>query len=249
MKALTKMSACLAGGAFGAFVKSLFIWGMGSLGITMALGARISPRLTAPWLYQQLMWGALWALIFLFIKISGRLSWKWVLFWGFVVGLAPTLAQLLYFYPADGYKYFGLKLGYTTPFFVLFFNTIWGWCAAIWMYAAVNESRLVIKEQLEREKVASRGMEPPAGAFCQSCGMRLGAPETFGTNADGSKSRLYCQSCYKDGNFTEPQITMEQMVDKVADIMAKKMDMPEAQAMEAAKSFVPKLKRWRSSGE
>jgi hypothetical protein len=81
------------------------------------------------------------------------------------------------------------------------------------------------------------------GLFCQSCAMPLQKPEDFGTNADGSKNQEYCQYCCQKGNFTEPAITMEQMIEKCTGIM-KQMNMPEAQ-IEQTKKFIPMLKRWR----
>lgn len=41
-----------------------------------------------------------------------------------------------------------------------------------------------------------------AQSICQSCGMPLKAdPEKGGTNADGSKSDIYCSYCYQNGKF------------------------------------------------
>lgn len=51
---------------------------------------------------------------------------------------------------------------------------------------------------------------------CQSCGMPMKRDETAGgTNADGSRSRTYCSHCYVAGNFTLPDITVEQMQERV----------------------------------
>lgn len=37
---------------------------------------------------------------------------------------------------------------------------------------------------------------------CQSCGMPLSRDEQGGgSNADGSKSRVYCSHCYQGGRF------------------------------------------------
>ena len=83
-----------------------------------------------------------------------------------------------------------------------------------------------------------------AEPFCQSCGMPMEKPEDFGTNADGTRSNDYCQFCFQNGKFTDPNITMEQMIDKVAGF-AKQMKMSEEQAREMAKTFIPKLKRWQ----
>jgi hypothetical protein len=48
--------------------------------------------------------------------------------------------------------------------------------------------------------------------FCQSCSMPLkDDPGHGGTNADGSKSTMYCSNCYQNGKFTQPDWTVEQM--------------------------------------
>jgi hypothetical protein len=83
----------------------------------------------------------------------------------------------------------------------------------------------------------------PQGLFCQSCAMPLQKPGDFGTNADGSKNNEYCQYCYQKGKFTEPDITMEQMIEKCIGIM-KQMRMPNEQ-IEKTRLFIPMLKRWR----
>lgn len=82
------------------------------------------------------------------------------------------------------------------------------------------------------------------GPFCQSCAMPMQKPEDFGTNADGSQNQEYCKYCYQNGAFTEPNITMEQMIEKCAGIM-RQMNIPEAQ-IEQTKTFIPMFKRWRT---
>ncbi len=83
----------------------------------------------------------------------------------------------------------------------------------------------------------------PQGPFCQSCAMPMQKPEDFGTNANGSQNQDYCRYCYQNGQFTTPNITMEQMIEKCASIM-KQMNIPEAQ-IEQTKTFIPMLKRWK----
>lgn len=46
--------------------------------------------------------------------------------------------------------------------------------------------------------------------FCQSCAMPLTA-DNCGTNADGSASTTYCQYCYQNGEFTQPNLTFVEM--------------------------------------
>ena len=76
--------------------------------------------------------------------------------------------------------------------------------------------------------------------------MPMENPESFGTNADGSKNEDYCNFCFQNGRFTEPNITVEQMIGKVVGIMTSQMKMPEAQAKEISNTFIPQLKRWQS---
>ena len=49
--------------------------------------------------------------------------------------------------------------------------------------------------------------------FCQSCGMPMEADTDFGTNEDGSRNEDYCCYCYQKGAFTNPSMTMEEMID------------------------------------
>lgn len=52
--------------------------------------------------------------------------------------------------------------------------------------------------------------------FCQSCMMPFKAdPQGGGTNSDGTRSALYCSYCYQNGQFIQPDMTMQQMHDFV----------------------------------
>lgn len=83
------------------------------------------------------------------------------------------------------------------------------------------------------------------GPFCQSCNMPMDNPDCFGTDERGLRNNDYCVHCYEDGKFTDPYITMEEMIDLVTDIMIEKTKMPEEQARQIASSFIPTLKRWK----
>jgi len=85
-------------------------------------------------------------------------------------------------------------------------------------------------------------MDTPQGPFCQSCAMPMQKPEDFGTNADGSQNQEYCSFCFKDGSFTEPDITMDKMIENCVGYM-KETNVPQEQ-IEQTKIFIPKLKRW-----
>ena len=81
--------------------------------------------------------------------------------------------------------------------------------------------------------------------FCQSCGMPMMKAEDFGTNADDSINNNYCTYCFQKGEFTEPDITMEEMVDKCSEIFAQMKQIPVSEAKEMNMQMIPNLKRWR----
>ena len=86
----------------------------------------------------------------------------------------------------------------------------------------------------------------PQGPFCQSCAMPMCQPELFGTEADGSRNEKHCVYCYKDGAFTTPDATLEQMIE----ISAKGWsDQDPTVTFEQAKAqmqaVLPTLERWR----
>jgi hypothetical protein len=78
---------------------------------------------------------------------------------------------------------------------------------------------------------------------CQSCGMPLSKdPQGGGSEANGSKSTMYCSHCYQQGTFTSPNMTVNQMIDLVNGKM-KEMHIPGFLAYFMTKN-IPKLKRW-----
>lgn len=72
-------------------------------------------------------------------------------------------------------------------------------------------------------------------------------PEKGGTNADGSKSTLYCSYCYQQGNFTQPDFSAADMK-KFCKEKLKEMGFPGFLA-----SFftlnIPKLERWKNQSD
>jgi len=83
------------------------------------------------------------------------------------------------------------------------------------------------------------------GMMCQSCGMPLSKdPQGGGTNADGSKSAVYCSYCYQNGAFIAPDITALQMQEFVVEKL-KEMHYPGFIAKFFAKN-IPNLERWKN---
>lgn len=86
--------------------------------------------------------------------------------------------------------------------------------------------------------------------LCQSCGMPMGETDAFyGTEADGSKSKDYCQYCYENGKFSgDGDMTMEQMIEVCVPhvIEGSEGTMNETSARAMMQELFPTLKRWQA---
>ncbi|MCK4499693.1 zinc ribbon domain-containing protein [Candidatus Babeliales bacterium] len=80
---------------------------------------------------------------------------------------------------------------------------------------------------------------------CQSCGVPLVNDKVFGKEKDKSKNEVYCTFCYKEGVFTEPEITMEAMIEKCTAILTRQSKIPQEQANKIMNTIIPQLKRWQ----
>ena len=81
--------------------------------------------------------------------------------------------------------------------------------------------------------------------YCQSCAMPLKIIEDKGTEADGTRCDDYCVHCYETGDFTEPEITMKEMIELSLSTTAKELEITIEEARDYLKSLFPTLKRWR----
>jgi hypothetical protein len=116
-------------GCLGGLANSLTVWVFGAIGITAALGVKIAPSISAPWLYPRIVWGGIWGAIFLLPIFRNSYFLR-----GLILSLGPTIVQLFVVFPIKANKgVMGLELGNMTPVFVLFFNAVWGLCAAYWL--------------------------------------------------------------------------------------------------------------------
>lgn len=80
--------------------------------------------------------------------------------------------------------------------------------------------------------------------ICQSCGMPMKIASDYGTKEGGAQSYEYCKYCYQNGAFTQPDMTMEQMIQGDIGIMVK-FGMSEEEAKATVTKQVPTLKRWK----
>ena len=81
---------------------------------------------------------------------------------------------------------------------------------------------------------------------CQSCGMPLEtkkAGDCRGTNLDGSKSEKWCSLCQENGDFLNPDCTVEEMKENVDKALVENGS---GRFMRwAAKKQLPTLERWK----
>lgn len=91
-------------------------------------------------------------------------------------------------------------------------------------------------------------MDQQSIPICQSCGMPMKEENDFGTNSDKSKNNEYCTYCFQNGAFTNPNISIEQMIKGVVGMMVK-YGTPEDQANKQAQTLIPTLKRWQNKNK
>ena len=58
--------------------------------------------------------------------------------------------------------------------------------------------------------------------YCQSCGTPLDRFDNLGTEKDHSKSIIYCDYCYQDGEYTHPDMTINDMKAHIRLVMQSK---------------------------
>jgi hypothetical protein len=124
---LRNFSLIFAAGAFGGLVKAMVAWLFGATGLNALMGSRMAMPLTPAWIYDHVIWGAIWALLFL-LPFKGSYYIR-----GAIYSLAQTVIQLTIFFPKMGRGMFGLELGYMTPVLVACFGVIWGLATAFWL--------------------------------------------------------------------------------------------------------------------
>ena len=86
---------------------------------------------------------------------------------------------------------------------------------------------------------------PLFGQVCQSCGFRIVVDRNYGgTELDGTHSKLYCSDCYSNGVFTEPDLTLVAMQQKIGRRL-RELEFPKIRILWHL-SRVSLLLRWRN---
>jgi transcriptional regulator with XRE-family HTH domain len=80
---------------------------------------------------------------------------------------------------------------------------------------------------------------------CQCCTYPLNNLDELGTNADGTWNTDYCIYCYKDGDWVDPNLTIQGVVDyTIPFTISPSMFVDEARAK--LEEWIPTLKRWQA---
>lgn len=96
----------------------------------------------------------------------------------------------------------------------------------------------LIFETLKRQYINSK-----IYYICQSCGRSINSIlMNYGTEKDSTFSRSFCNKCYNNGKYTNPNITIEEMKDKVKKEMENKK-IP-LSVINRKIEGIKKLKRW-----
>ena len=125
---LKNLSLVFAAGSLGGLLKGLAAWFCGAWGFNALLGSQFAPALTPFWVYQHVVWGGLWAFLFL-LPPRGR---SYVSL-GVIYSLPQTLIALLFLMPKMGKGVLGLQMGPMTPVLILIFGFVWGLVTALWL--------------------------------------------------------------------------------------------------------------------
>lgn len=85
-------------------------------------------------------------------------------------------------------------------------------------------------------------------SMCQSCSLPFNEEHAhfIVKEADGSQS-IYCTNCYKDGEFLQPNLTMEEMIEMLVPILGRSLG--EEKAREELSRVIPTLERWRKENK
>lgn len=81
---------------------------------------------------------------------------------------------------------------------------------------------------------------------CQSCGMPLGKG-VYGTNWDKSENKKFCKFCFQGGDFTEPNLTLPQMIEKSVRYMVQNLSYSKEDALALSRKIISELRRWKKS--
>ncbi len=69
----------------------------------------------------------------------------------------------------------------------------------------------------------------------------------YGTNDDDSINMKYCKFCFINGAFTNPNQTLDEMIQTSVENMIKEVGINREDALKLANTFIPNLRRWKAN--
>jgi len=80
----------------------------------------------------------------------------------------------------------------------------------MWIKKEEQESEILIRQNLDK---------PTYSRICQSCGRKFDSLIIHGTESNGTPNYHFCKTCYTNGSFIEPGLTLEQLTVKTQNEM------------------------------
>ena len=125
-----RFSKVFAAGAFAGFVQTVVLWILAQVGLFRLLSEPFDFPLNPSLLYQRMIFGGVWALLFLVPLLRTAPHGQR----GLSIGLLRALLTLLLINPfVDQVGVLGLNFGWAWPLIVLFSNLLWGFLAGYWL--------------------------------------------------------------------------------------------------------------------
>lgn len=118
---MRKLFVSYSGGALGAVITCFVGWFLSNYGVFQDFGVNVTPKLTFDWLYPPLVWGSIWALLFVFPNPKHN-----TFLIALIVALVMTVLQLFLFYPETSvHGVEGPELDAATAIAVALLNIFW----------------------------------------------------------------------------------------------------------------------------
>jgi hypothetical protein len=72
-------------------------------------------------------------------------------------------------------------------------------------------------------------------------------PEDFGTDANGGQTADFCSFCFREGKFVDPDLNIQEIIDRVTGSMVALHSMPDETAKGMLRAYIPALKCWKNT--
>lgn len=79
---------------------------------------------------------------------------------------------------------------------------------------------------------------------CQSCGMPL-EEGFYGTLQGGQAMTEYCKFCFQEGSFTEPGLTLAEMLERTTNHLQRELKFTPEESQTVALGMLTELRRWK----